>query len=51
MNKINIKKKVDTGNQFADLDEEEDNCYLILNTTFKNISDESRMLMNWKSVD
>ncbi|PQL93085.1 DUF4352 domain-containing protein [Apibacter adventoris] len=46
VNKINIEDKVDTGNQFADLDKEEGNLYLILNTTFKNISDESRMLMD-----
>ncbi|WP_295840963.1 DUF4352 domain-containing protein [uncultured Apibacter sp.] len=44
--KISIEDKVKTGNQFTELKKEEGIRYLILNTTFKNISDESRMLMD-----
>lgn len=44
VNEISIKDRVSTGNQFADLKKEEGIRYLILNTTFKNIDSESRML-------
>lgn len=44
VNEISIKDKVSTGNQFTDLKKEEGIRYLILNTTFKNIDSESRML-------
>ena len=46
--KISIEDKVKTGNQFTELKKEEGIRYLILNTTFKNISDKSRMLINGK---
>lgn len=43
LNKVSVDKKINTGNQFADLDEEPGNKFLILDITFKNIDDESRM--------
>lgn len=39
-----------TGNQFADLKKEEGNKYLIIDVTFKNISDESRNIINEGSI-
>ncbi len=44
VNSVNVKNRVRTGNQFADLKPEAGSSYLILNTTFKNIDNESRML-------
>ncbi|MCF8354997.1 MAG: DUF4352 domain-containing protein [Melioribacteraceae bacterium] len=46
LNKANVDTKVNTGNQFADLDEEPGNKFLILDITFKNIDDESRMFID-----
>jgi hypothetical protein len=46
VNKVSIKDRVSTGNQFADLKKEEDIEFLVLNTTFKNTSNESRMIMD-----
>lgn len=50
VNKVSIKKSVSTGNEFADLKAEPGNKYLIINTTFKNIDNESRMLMDGEVV-
>lgn len=44
INEVSIQSRVNTGNQFADLKPEEGTSYLILNTTFKNTDNESRML-------
>jgi hypothetical protein len=46
VNKVNIDDEVNTGNQFADLKHEEGNMYLIINASFKNTDNESRMLMD-----
>ncbi len=46
VNKVSIKNSVSTGNEFADLKPESGTRYLIINTTFKNTSNESRMLMD-----
>jgi hypothetical protein len=46
VNNVKVKKSVSTGNEFADLKAEPGNKYLIMNTTFKNIDNESRMLMD-----
>ncbi|MDC6353439.1 MULTISPECIES: DUF4352 domain-containing protein [Robiginitalea] len=46
INKVSLQDRVSTGNQFADLKKEEGNQYLVLNTTFKNTDDESRMIMD-----
>lgn len=46
VNKVSVKNSVNTGNEFTDLPAEPGTRYLILNTTFKNISNESRMLMD-----
>ena len=40
------ENSVSTGNQFSDLKPESGTRYLIINTTFKNTSNESRMLMD-----
>lgn len=45
VNKASIESKVSTGNEFADLEAEQGNKYLIINATFKNTDTESRMLM------
>lgn len=45
-NKIEVQKKVNTGNEFSDLKEEVGNLYLIVNATYKNIDNESRMLFD-----
>lgn len=44
VNKVSLKNSVRTGNEFADKEPEEGNMFLILNTSFKNIDNESRML-------
>ncbi len=44
VNKASINDRVNTGNEFADLNPESGNSYLIMNTTFKNTDNESRML-------
>lgn len=46
INEVAIQSRVNTGNQFSDLKPEEGTSYLILNTTFKNTDNESRMLMD-----
>lgn len=46
VNKVGIENRVNTGNEFANLPAEDGNKYLIMNTTFKNTSNESRMLMD-----
>lgn len=43
-NKVALKDRVDTGNEFADLPAEQGNGYLIINASFKNTDNESRML-------
>ncbi len=45
-NKISVKDRVKTGNEFADLKPETGNMYLIINATFKNTDKESRMIMD-----
>lgn len=45
VNKVTVSDRVRTGNQFFDLPREEGNKYLIINATFKNIDNESRMIM------
>ncbi len=46
VNKVNVKDRVNTGNEFADLKPERGNKYLIIDATFKNIDKESRMIMD-----
>ena len=46
VNKVSVKNSVSTGNEFANLPAESGTRYLIINTTFKNTSNESRMLMD-----
>ena len=44
VNKVEIRQTVRTGNQFADKEAEAGIQYLILNVTFKNTDNESRMI-------
>ena len=46
VHKASVASRVDTGNQFADLKPEQDNLYLIIKTKFKNIDNESRMIID-----
>lgn len=46
VNNVSVKNNVSTGNPFSDLPAEEGTRYLILDVSFKNTSDESRMLMD-----
>lgn len=46
VNKVGVEESINTGNQFADLPKESGTKYLVLNATFKNTSNESRMLMD-----
>jgi hypothetical protein len=46
VNKAETQDRVNTGNQFPDLKPEDGNMYLIINATFKNTDNESRMLMD-----
>lgn len=46
VNKVEVKDRVSTGNEFSDLKPEDGNSYLIINATFKNTDSESRMLMD-----
>jgi ABC-type Fe3+-hydroxamate transport system substrate-binding protein len=46
VNKVSLKDRVNTGNQFADLKPEQGIKYLIINSSFKNTDQESRMLMD-----
>jgi len=43
LNKVWIDSKIKTGNQFSDLGPEAGNKFLIINITFKNIDNESRL--------
>ncbi|WP_185147321.1 DUF4352 domain-containing protein [Chryseobacterium binzhouense] len=57
VNTVNVKNSVSTGNEFVDLSAESGTRYLIINTTFKNTSNESRtlidgeVLVNYKGKD
>ncbi len=44
VNEAKTRDRVNTGNQFSDLQAENGNMYLIINTTFKNTDNESRMI-------
>jgi len=46
VNKVGVGNFVDTGNEFSDLKEEEGSKYIVLNVTFKNIDNESRMIVD-----
>lgn len=46
VNQVNLSDGVNTGNQFADINPENGNMYLIINASFKNTDSESRMLMD-----
>lgn len=46
VNKVGLKDRVNTGNEFANLKPEQGNMFLIINATFKNVDKESRMLMD-----
>lgn len=46
VNKVIVENSVNTGNQFADLKPEKGTRFLIINTSFKNNSNESRMLID-----
>jgi len=43
LNKVWIDSKIKTGNQFSDIGPEAGNKFLIINITFKNIDNESRL--------
>ena len=43
---MSVKNSVNTGNQFSNLPAEQGSRYLILDVSFKNTSEESRMLMD-----
>jgi hypothetical protein len=45
-NKVSIQEKVKTGNIYSDLKKTADNLYLVINATFTNTSQESRMLFD-----
>lgn len=44
VSKAELKKKIETGNEYLDQDAGEGNQFLIMKTTFKNIDKESRMI-------
>jgi len=44
VNKVVLQNRINTGNEFADPKPEEGSRYLVINVTFKNISNESRMI-------
>ena len=46
VNNVSLQKSVNTGNQFTDLKAEKGIRYLVFNTTFKNIDDESQVLID-----
>ncbi|RZJ70238.1 DUF4352 domain-containing protein [Flavobacterium sp.] len=46
VNEVGVFDRIATGNEFADLPRQEGIKYLVLTTTFKNTSNESRMLMD-----
>lgn len=50
VNEASIQDRVNTGNQFTDLKKEEGIQYLILNTTFKNTDNESRMISDGEVI-
>ena len=44
VNKVSVKDRVNTGNEFSDIKPEAGNKFLIFNVTFKNTDKESRMI-------
>ncbi len=50
VNEAGLSNKVETGNEFADLQAEPGNRFIILNATFKNTGNESRMLFGAGSI-
>ncbi|MGL6130537.1 MAG: DUF4352 domain-containing protein, partial [Fusobacteriaceae bacterium] len=44
LNKISFTKDIRTGNQYSDLEENQDSLYITMNITFKNTSQESRYI-------
>ncbi|MCP9752350.1 DUF4352 domain-containing protein [Ferruginibacter sp. HRS2-29] len=46
ISKADLTKKVNTGNEYSDVAAEPGNQFLIMTATFKNIDNESRMLMD-----
>lgn len=46
VNKAELQNSIDTGNEFSDLQPETDITYLVINATFKNTDNESRMIMD-----
>ncbi|MCU0439319.1 MAG: DUF4352 domain-containing protein [Raineya sp.] len=50
VNKVGVMEAVNTGNEFVDLKPEKDNQYLVMNVTFKNIDNESRMMFAGKII-
>lgn len=46
VNKVSVRDRVNTGNQWTDLEKENGNQYLILNITFKNTDNESRLVFD-----
>jgi len=46
VSKADLKNKINTGNEYSDVTAEQGNQFLIITTTFKNIDNESRMLID-----
>ncbi|HTF17868.1 MAG TPA: DUF4352 domain-containing protein [Chryseolinea sp.] len=46
VNKATIQESVNTGNQFTDLEPETGILYLVINASFKNTDNESRMILD-----
>ncbi len=46
VNKVELMDRVKTGNQFANLNSEAGHQFLVLNTTFKNVDTESRLIVD-----
>lgn len=44
INKVSISDRINVGNEFLDVQPQQGNLFLIMNTTFKNIDNESRMI-------
>lgn len=54
VNSVQLLDRVDTGNEFADLERSEGNQYMVLDVTIRNTDTESRMLFDgsiWVNVD
>ena len=45
VNKVGVDTWINTGNEFSDLKEEDGSKFIVLNVTFKNIDNESRMIV------